>query len=308
MPSQLKSFSELFEVRGGNGKLTRKYIRLRPGPHPVYGATVGIDKAIGHTSDADFMEDGLSFVRIGYAGHVAHREAPFSVTCNVFVLEPRGQYRGQLYLPYFATVISSALKPLAVGRQGKDGRHDYMQITKAAAQSAEIIVPVDEQGNPDWRAQVDLADRYDGIRNTKTQIAGILKSLGEIKLALPLDGVQSREVLLSDIFEQHSGKGKYTRDYARRNPGSFSLYTAATHGGDIDKIDTFDFDTEALHYTIQGANAGTVFHREHHKFSMTGDAGILIRKADLIDYRYAFHALAELFAKQEFRWARLRTH
>lgn len=292
-----------FDVEGGNSKLTKKHMRAHPGEHPVYGATVGADTVIGRIDSADFLQDGLSFVRIGYAGHVALRRAPFSVTCNVFVLVPKGEVLDRLHLPYFVRVVSAALKDAAVGRPGKDGSHDYMQVTKGAALAATVPVPVDADGAPDVSAQEALAARYERISATKAELSETAKKLGRLRLALPLDGVATADVALSDAFDLTAGKGRYTRAYARSHPGEYPLYTAATQGADVDKIDTWDHDTEALHYTIQGANAGTVFHRSRHKFSMTGDAGILVRRTESIDYRFAYHAVSELFAAQGFRWA-----
>lgn len=293
----------LFNVEYGNTSLTKKYIRAHPGSKPVFGATVDPDKAIGLIATADHAQDGLSFVRIGYAGHVALRKAPFSVTCNVMVLAPKPDVRECLHLPYFVPVISAALKSIAVGRPGKGGRHDYMQVSRAAARAAKVLVPVSEDGSPDPEEQRVLTGNYARIAAAKSELAEMERSLGRLRLALPLDGVATIEMAVAETFDLKAGDGRYTRMYVRAHPGEYPRYTAETLGAEPEKIDTWDHDTEAIHYTIQGKNAGTVFHRPRHRFSMTADAGILVRKMDCIDYRYAYHALAAVFAQQGFRWA-----
>jgi len=294
---------DLFSIKYGNGKLTNKFMRSNPGPYPVFGASADPRKAAGWIDTYDFDQDCLSFVRIGYAGHVALRAAPFSVTCNVLVLVPKPEVSDRIHLPFFVPVVSSALRRIAQGRFKEDGRHDYTQVTQQGALAATVSVPVDSDGLPDYDAQVTIARRYEKLAGTKDTLKALAERLERIELMLPLDEVEIAEFKLDEVFELHRGKSEYTKAFARANPGEFPLYTAATRDVKPDKISKWDFDTEALHYTTEGAHAGTVFHRSKHKFAMSGHAGILVRKSKLVDYRYAFHVASSIFREQGFRWS-----
>lgn len=297
------SISDLFDIVYGNGDLTKAYIHNNPGPYPVFGATSDPDKVAGYINTHDFSRDALSFVRIGYAGHVAHRAAPFSITCNVLALAPKEAVASLLHLPYFAPVVSSALRRIATGRFKADGRQDYTQINQSMALRATIDVPVKEDGTIDLEEQRVLAARYEKVGKVKVGLVAAAGQLADLGFAVPMDGIPTITLKLADAFDLARGNSKYTEKYAREHVGSYPLYTAATRNVVPDHIDTFDHEVEALHYTTEGAHAGTVFHRMKHKFSMSGHAGILTKKVPEISYSYALFEVTRVFNAQGFRWA-----
>lgn len=301
----MKSFkvSELFTVKYGNSKITNAYIRERPGPYPVYSATVDPHKVAGSIDHFDHEGECLSFVRIGYAGHVILRSGKFSVTCNVLLLVPKPDVRSKLHLPYFVSVITDAFKEVARGRFKEDGTQDYTQITQSVAREVQIDVPFTE-GDIDYEKQKALSEKVETIAAAKARLSEISKRVDGLEFEFSVnDGGASAEFRLGRLFDTIRGKSSYTRSYAVTNPGVHPLYTAATRQVNPNRISRWDHDLEALHYTAQGAYAGTVFHRQRHKFSMTGDAGILVRRSTDILYRYAFYEVRRVFNDQGFCWA-----
>lgn len=297
------AISDLFSIVYGNGALTKAYIHENPGAFPVFGASADPGKSAGSISTFDFESDALSFVRIGYAGHVALRKAPFSVTCNVLVLKPKPEWAGLLHLPYMVPIISSSFRMVATGRFKEDGRQDYTQINQKMALNATISVPVDEDDKPDLKEQISLSDRYERLKGVRSSLAGTAARLFEFRFALDLREVKYAELPLSEAFAIIRGNSEYTEKYALAHAGHFPLYTAATRNIKPDKISMYDHNVEALHYTTEGAHAGTVFHRPKHKFSMSGHAGILVRKTPEIFYDYALYEVSRVFGGQGFRWA-----
>ena len=64
-----------------------------------------------------------------------------------------------------------------------------------------------------------------------------------------------------------------SKEYLADNAGEYPVYSSQTaNNGEIGKIKTFDHDGEAVTWTTDGANAGTVFHRTG-KFSITNVCG-----------------------------------
>lgn len=103
------------------------------------------------------------------------------------------------------------------------------------------------------------------------------------------DGVEYRKI--SDICSISRGK-VMSKDYIRENVGEYPVYSSQTENkGELGCISTYEYEGEYLTWTTDGANAGTVFHREG-KFSITNVCGLLkIQQTDVI-CKYLFYALS----------------
>lgn len=115
-----------------------------------------------------------------------------------------------------------------------------------------------------------------------------------------------QEIELDAIVDLERGDASYTSRYVNEHPGSYPLYTAKTEEeGLMGCIDTFMFDEECLTYTTNGVHAGTVFHRNKHKFSLNGDAALMRIKSefkDQLDYDYLYFAVQDAFKTEGLGW------
>ncbi|MEE3607968.1 restriction endonuclease subunit S [Avibacterium paragallinarum] len=84
-----------------------------------------------------------------------------------------------------------------------------------------------------------------------------------------------------------------SKQYLSENIGDYPVYSSQTaNNGEIGTISTFDFDQEAITWTTDGANAGTVFHRLG-KFSITNVCGLVnILDLQKLDYKFLFYWLS----------------
>ncbi|MFZ7141701.1 restriction endonuclease subunit S [Avibacterium avium] len=84
-----------------------------------------------------------------------------------------------------------------------------------------------------------------------------------------------------------------SKQYLSENIGDYPVYSSQTaNNGEIGTISTFDFDQEAITWTTDGANAGTVFHRLG-KFSITNVCGLVnILDLQQLDYKFLFYWLS----------------
>ncbi|MFV8226229.1 restriction endonuclease subunit S [Christiangramia aquimixticola] len=98
-----------------------------------------------------------------------------------------------------------------------------------------------------------------------------------------------REVSINQIF--NLGRGRViSQEEIQSNRGVFPVYSSQTsNNGIMGYIDSYDFHTELITWTTDGANAGTVFKREG-KFNCTNVCGTLIPKSsdktDLTFFKY----------------------
>lgn len=84
-----------------------------------------------------------------------------------------------------------------------------------------------------------------------------------------------------------------SRTYLAENNGEYPVYSSQTANyGEIGHIKTYDFDGETITWTTDGANAGTVFHRNG-KFSITNVCGLIkIKNLEKLDYKFLFYWLS----------------
>lgn len=112
-----------------------------------------------------------------------------------------------------------------------------------------------------------------------------------------------KKIKLFVLFDIKSGNSELTKNFVEKNKGDFVVYSANTkENGVFGYINTFDYDQECIQITTNGVYAGTVFYREKHKFSINGDARLLIKKSDNLDYYYLLFELQKEFKEHNFNW------
>ena len=95
--------------------------------------------------------------------------------------------------------------------------------------------------------------------------------MSKVKIIIPTGW---QELQVQDAFT--IGRGRViSKPEIRQNPGSYPVYSSqSTNNGQMGAIGTYDFDSEYVTWTTDGAYAGTVFHRAG-KFNCTNVCGTL---------------------------------
>ena len=98
-------------------------------------------------------------------------------------------------------------------------------------------------------------------------------------------------VKLDSIAEITRGR-VISKDYIRDNSGTYPVFSSQTeNGGTLGYISTYDYEGEFLTWTTDGANAGSVFHRQG-KFSVTNVCGLIKNITPSVSTKYLFHILS----------------
>lgn len=107
-----------------------------------------------------------------------------------------------------------------------------------------------------------------------------------------LQGAPVEWKTLGEVAKLQRGR-VISKQYLSENIGDYPVYSSQTaNNGEIGTISTFDFDQEAITWTTDGANAGTVFHRLG-KFSITNVCGLVnILDLQQLDYKFLFYWLS----------------
>ncbi|ANF50307.1 restriction endonuclease [Chryseobacterium glaciei] len=89
------------------------------------------------------------------------------------------------------------------------------------------------------------------------------------------------------------GRGRVIGQEALSENGRYPVFSSQTeNNGCLGYIKTYDYNTDLLTWTTDGANAGTVFRRKG-KFNCTNVCGTLIPKRKNLDLDYVVYALQE---------------
>jgi type I restriction enzyme S subunit len=88
-----------------------------------------------------------------------------------------------------------------------------------------------------------------------------------------------------------------SKDYLRNNAGEYPVYSSqTTDDGIFGRINTYDYDGEYLTWTMDSANAGSIFYRKG-KFSITNVCGLLKVKVDGVNTKFLLYILATVSKK-----------
>ena len=107
-----------------------------------------------------------------------------------------------------------------------------------------------------------------------------------------LDGAEVEWKKLGEVVELKRGR-VLSKTFLQDNKGNYPVYSSQTAlNGEIGRISTYDFNQEALTWTTDGANAGTVFYRKG-KFSITNVCGLItIDDTNELNYKFLFYWLS----------------
>ena len=107
-----------------------------------------------------------------------------------------------------------------------------------------------------------------------------------------LDGAEVEWKKLGEVVELKRGR-VLSKTFLQDNKGNYPVYSSQTAlNGEIGRISTYDFNQEALTWTTDGANAGTVFYRKG-KFSITNVCCLItIDDTNELNYKFLFYWLS----------------
>lgn len=250
----------------------------------------------------DYDGEYLTWATNGFAGYIKIINGKFSFNSDRGLLIPKIQ---GLNLEYIKDKLQPIFRELAKGRKGEKGEDEFTKVYPSMVEDIIISLPVLENGELDIKQQNIIKEKIIGIEEIKSKISNYQKQIDVLNVEIDNDDYRLKNILLGDkkFFDIKSGNSKLTQNYLNQNKGEYIVYSANTkQNGVFGYIDTFDYDVECIQLTTNGVYAGTLFYREKHKFSINGDARILIKKDDNLDYHYLLYVLKKEFAFHHFNW------
>lgn len=291
------NLSDIFnlDITSNGSILTKNFVREHMGDIPVYGTTMNeFDVSYGYIKDniegIKYFNDCLTINRNGSAGYLFVRSGRFSINSDVTPLVVYKQFQEQIDLNYLKFV----LEPITINKFNHNRK-----AGKAGLAKINIPIPITEDGKFDIGKQIDLAKKYSQINEQKKIILGKVQILKQISVLMPEDNnTLWGHPRIIDLFYPQGGKMKYSKTWAKDNPGEYPLYSGTTMG-EYARVSVADYNGEYLTWCIDGFAGYLMYHKE--AFSLTCHRGILLptTRCMNIDLKYVKYVLEPVFRKNK---------
>lgn len=288
-------FNDMFNLKRGQ-VISKEYIHKNSGKYPVYSTQV--DDAFGYIDS--YMYDGkfLIWNTDGLAGYVRITNGKFSITNIVGIFTFKETFdSANINLEYIKDIIEPIFRANVKGRMGENGKNEYTKLNSTMIKKLDIVIPVPikDNGEYDLEAQKNIALKYEKINIQKNILIEKKRRIEEIEIAF-LEGLNTKDVRIIELFTPVLGNGKYTKEFCINNKGSYPVYSGNTIGC-FNNINEYIYDGEYLTWAKDGL-AGYIMHHDE-RFSITNHRGILMptELCTNIDLEYIKIILEPIFRK-----------
>jgi len=225
---------DAFAVERGSGTYTKSYAKSHQGEHPLFsGNTV---KAFDSIDTYDYSVPCLTWAIDGLAGYIMMHDSPFSTTNHRGVLLPK---HSNLNIAYAKSVLEPIFRGTKKGRIGDNGQNEYTSLPPFMITDLEFDIPVDEEGNYELAAQLEIADRYTVLEDIKSVLAQKAAEIESYSIVFELSNYVMRDIPLSKVLTPLKGKSMFTKKYGDMHKGSYPVYSASANNP-LTHIDTYD--------------------------------------------------------------------
>lgn len=224
-----------------------------PGVVPYVSSTAnnnGVDDYIQAVSRTRVFGDCISLANSGSVGKAFYEPFDYVASDHVTALKAEGMSK-DAYL--FLTA--------SIERQGSNFNFNR-EINEARIKNMRIMLPVDDEGEPDYeymaeyarRKRVAMLDRY------RDHAGGRVADLGDVVEIPALGEKEWREFALGDLFSVGSGRRLETRN---KKPGKRPFVSAADNGNGVTGYvanDNASKDSNVLGVNYNGAPCIAFYH------------------------------------------------
>ncbi len=288
--------TDIFDIIG-ESNITKSFLNSNRGKFPVYSGQTENNGLFGYLNTYKYDCSVITWATYGvHAGTLFVRNGKFNIGRNNCGLILKDEYKHIVSLNYVKNIAEQIFKNNAKGDVGT-----HRSLPQAIVNKIKIPLPtVDDK--IDFDSQKEILKKYESIILTKQKVKEYKAKINELNVEIK-EKYNLKQFPFEKLFISKSGNSKLTKKVLEKNKGDYVVYSANTkENGIFGYINTFDHDEECIQITTNGVYAGTVFYREKHKFSINGDARLLIKKSENLDYQYLLFKVQKEFLKHNFDW------
>lgn len=287
---------EIFKAVNGRAKFIMDYIDVRPGPYPVYSAS--LTKPFGHVDEFEHNGHFLTWVMNGYGGRVQEVSGKFSANRDRGVFVPKEDVEIP-DLTYLRFAMEPQLVAAAVGRR-VDGRlNEYTKIYPETAKEVTIQLPLTSSGKFDYVRMSELGAKFRRIESAQAAVrkaqAPLLRAAFAIGVSEPTKTISLSE---KEYFTLSIGKRVLRTDHAHSGVPVYSA-NALVPFGMIHTSNLSDFGKPSLLWGIDGTFDWNLIPAEE-EFATTDHCGRLQILDAKIDPNYVFWFLCTTRSRYGF--------
>ena len=294
---------DIFTIQRGNAKYIRRYINNNEGECPVFSGNTS--SVFAYINSFDYDTPCLSWVIDGFAGYMMIHNNKFSATNHRGVLIPKIP---NLNLFYAKEKLEPMFRANKKGRYGLDGSNEYTALPPYLIEDIEILMPVDEKGDLDISAQLEIAQKYEFIDDINKKIIEYRKLIDVLYVEIEhTENIKSVRVV--DIFslEAKTNNSSFTKSFIEKYKGNIPVYSASKYPDFIDygyvqdNLNNIKYFEDCLTWNIDGSIGKA--HYRHGRFSLSEKVIPLIlheqykQKLDIFFLKYTIETT---FNKQRF--------
>lgn len=171
------TIKDLFNVKKGNSKYTRRYINSNKGDFPVYSSQTTDEGIIGKINSYDFDECCLTWTTDGiYAGTVFVRNGKFNMTTHCGALILKEEHKDKIDLTFVYQQLNTTLKLYAIGEGNK-------RITVDMIKKVTLLIPFKE-GKIDLQKQKEISARHEKAEEVRLNVLEDLDTVLALEITI----------------------------------------------------------------------------------------------------------------------------
>jgi len=171
--AKLVKIQDIFQILGEDN-LTKTYINTNKGSYPVYSGQIEDGGVFGFIKGYKYDERLLTWVTYGNSGHIFVRSGKFNIGRNNCGLRPLSN---RIDLDYIKYIAEPAFLDNVKGDKQKS-------LPQNIVKNIQILIPLDEDGNFDLRAQKEISQKYKKIEEIKKSISVELEKILELQIEI----------------------------------------------------------------------------------------------------------------------------
>lgn len=262
--------TDLVDPVRGNSLYTKEYGEKNKGEYPMYSASN--TTPLTNLNHYDYDGDYLTWSTNGFGGFLRILSGKFSVNGDRGVLIPKKDVEINIW--YLRYALQPILRDLAKGRKGDKGKNEFTKVPLAIVKKVMIDIPVNEKGEIDPKAQLELIDKYKVAETLQDYVKGQILELNDTTIDIPVSS-DSFNLKIEEIFdlEERTNSSHFTKQYVDTHKGDIPVYSASqdadaiTYGYVKDNLPGIKYFENILTWNIDGS-VGKAFFRKG-RFSLS---------------------------------------
>lgn len=182
--------TDIFEVKKGDSRITKRYINENSGEYPVYSSQTTEEGEIGKINTYDYptkkeQERGIenkecfTWTSDGInAGTVFYRKGKFSITTHCGILDLKKEFKERLNFEYLFFILNITLPNYTLGEWANK------RIGVERLSEVPLEIPINVDGEFDLEKQKEISKRYKMIEEIKDKLREDYVEIANSKIQL----------------------------------------------------------------------------------------------------------------------------